>query len=225
MSFSISDTIGFCEQYFEKYNNYKDLFVIIEWSMPQAHGKWNPVYAKSSAYNDQMVLPVVVPRANTQGVHDTMYVCKPQQVDYLSNKPIYDHVSWKQIDAHSRQHHEQQRQHYYENIYSLSRRLVEARQEIMMMQSWLQNRRISYLMFWALGFPPGPTIRPLVARTMSNMLEKDASFIPINDFTSMSYGAKHSIKPHMNHPDTHGQHAITEYLWQYILKNQLLKPS
>jgi len=225
MSFTIADTMGFCEQYYERYGNYDNLFVVIEWLMPHAHGKWSPVYTNSVAYQDQIVLPVVVSQPETPTVYETMYVCKPRNVDYLANKPIYDHVSWKHIAESSRQTHEQEREHYYTTLYSLSRRLIESRQEVSMMQSWLQQRQISYLMFWAFGCGAGSSIRRLVTKTMSDILEQDSRFIPIGDFTSMSYGAEHSLETCRGHPDIHGQNAITEYLWQYMLKNQLLKSS
>lgn len=223
MSFTISDTLGFCEQYLQRHRNYDNLFVIIEWLMPHSHGKWTPVYSESVSYRSQILLPVVVSQPETPTVYETMYVCKPKKCDYLAGKPIYDHVSWKNISQASRDMHESQRDRYYQNAYSLSSRLVESQKEISFVQSWMQERGIRYLMFWAFGCGQGSAIRRLVQTAMSDMLEKDRRFIPIHSFTSMSYGAEHSVETRRGHPDIQGQIAITDYLHNYILQNHLLE--
>lgn len=222
MSFTIADTIGFCEQYYEKYGNYDNLFVVIEWLMPHAHGKWSPVYSNSPLYREQTLLPVVISNPDTPTEYETMYVCKPKHTDYLANTPIYDHVSWKQITDSSRQHHEQQRDHYYKNIYNLSLRLFESKQEIVPVQQWLKQRNIKYMMFWAFGCGKTSGIRKMVTKTMTSTLEKDPRFVPILQFTSMSHGSTNSLEPNNGHPDIKGQHAITDYLFNYIITHRLL---
>ena len=222
MSFTIADTMGFCEQYYERYGTYDNLFAIIEWSLPKAHGKWPPVVSNSPLYKDRVILPVVISEPGTPDVYKTMYMCKPDKVDYLlPNKPLYDLVHWRYIDEMSKQKHESQRDQYYHRFYNLSKRIVEAQQEIIYTKQWLKQRNIKYMMFWAFGVGSKQGIRKMISSAMPEV-EKDPRFISIKDFSALDYGAKYSLKLYNSHPDIHGQKHISEYLYNYIICHQLL---
>lgn len=222
MSLTIADTIGFCEQYWEKYGTYKNLFAAIEWSLPQAHGKWSPVASENLLYRDQIIQPVVISWPDAPTVYESMYVHRPKNPDYLANKAIYDHVHWKYVREESRIAHEQQRDHYYANTYSLSLRLNEAAQEIQYVKQWLQQRNIRYVMFWAFGLGNhGEGMRRLMTRALFPVLESDPSFIPVKDFSACD-ATSHSLAPVRGHPDIYGQQYISEYLFDYIAQHRLL---
>lgn len=222
MSFTIADTIGFCEQYLEKHGTYKNLFAAIEWLMPQSHGKWQPVASDYPLYRNQTILPVVISWPDTPTVYETMYMCKPDKVDYLANKPIYDTVHWRYITHSSKTLHESQRDYYYSNVYSLSRRLIEAGEEIQYLKRWLQQRNIRYVMFWAYGLGRnGEGMRKIITRALLPIIEKDPSFVPIKQF-ACGDAAEYSKNPVRGHPDIYGQYHITEYLFDYIAQHRLL---
>ncbi len=222
MSFTIADTMGFCEQYYEKYGTYENLFVAIEWLMPQAHGQWAPVCSDSPQYSNQRILPVVISWPETPTVYETMYMCKPNNANYLTNKSVYDLVHWKYINQASKEIHEHQRDQYYSSSYSVSLRLVEAAQEILQTKQWLNHRNISYVMFWAFGIGRNHGLRKLMTRALLPHLEKTHTFIPVMDFSTMDYGAEHSVNPVRGHPDIHGQKYIADYLYDYVIQHQLL---
>lgn len=224
MSFTIADTIGFCEQYWQKYGTYDNLFAVIEWLMPQAHGKWGTVSSTTQPYQHCDIFPVVVSWPDTPTVFETMYLSRPRDVDYLSNRAIYEPVSIQHIDYHCVITHEQQRDRYYNKQYNLSNRLAESAREIQFLKNWLTTRNIRFVMFWAYGVGRIAGMRKLVDRAVLSVIEQDGTFIPIKDFAGGD-AAYYSQNPVRGHPDIHGQKYIADYLYNYIAQHRLLAPS
>jgi len=222
MSFTIADTIGFCEQYYEKYGTYKNLFAIIEWLMPQSHGKWKPVSSSHSLYRDQTIIPVVISWPDAPNVYETMYMLKSTNANYLNNRSVYEPIHWRYVDHTDMAQHEQQRDHYYKNVYSLSRRLVESAQEIQSVKKWLTERGIRYVMYWAYGLGRNKQfMRRMIDQAVLPVVEQDPTFIPIKQFAGGD-AAEHSLNPLRGHPDIFGQQYISDYLFNYIITHRLL---
>jgi hypothetical protein len=223
MSLTMADTIGFCEQYYDKHGTYENLFVIVEWLMPQAHGQWAPVQSHLSQYQNYTLLPIVISWPDKPNVYESIYVCKSTGINYLGNKAIYDTISRDHITEESMILHARQRDNYYHREYNMSKRLYQASLEIEATKQWLNNRGIHYVMFWVVGFGQATISgnRHLFARSQRKLYQRDPKFIPINEFTGSDSTVK-SQNPVRGHPDYLGHVYITNFLYDYVLNHQLL---
>lgn len=222
---TIEHTIGFCEQYFNKYNTFEDLFVAIEMTLPQ-NERWKNVSFKGNNRNE-VITPIVVqldsnstPNADIGEKYQTVYVRHDRDINYLSETTLFHYIPRSDVESLEHATHTEKLQEYDASRNIIARRLYEAGQEIAFLQKWLVERNIAFIMFWAAGIHPSFQKRvdkALLAASLPNRL------IPMQMFTAFSKGAEWSINPYLNHPDEVGQYKMSEFLYEYIMTHDLFE--
>jgi len=214
---TIEHTIGFCEQYYEKYGTYENLLAMVELLLPQ-NVKWPSVSFKNKEISD-VISPVVVFKnkegiANTDTYSDigTMFIRHKAQIDYLSQQSHFEYVPHSEVDSIDYEIHAHKLQTYYaDNNALLAKRLHEANQEINFLHEWLTTRNINYLMFWGCGI--GNQFHKIVDRSIST----HNRLIPMQKFTCFSKAIEWSVKPDGYHPDQTGHKKIADYLFSELM--------
>lgn len=227
MQVTMEHTMLFCEQYLERYGNYKNLFVIAEFTLPQ-NVKWPELHLKSSI-DSEIITPVVIQHA-TDGVinadvadtYKTMFIRHKKNLNLLDGSTSFNRIGIDEIDDVDLTAHSLRLQRFKESSESnLVVRLQSARTEIEQFQNWLFERDIPHLFFWAAGI--GRTFHKMVDKALLPYVKQNR-LIPMTQFTCFSKGAEWSIKHDNYHPDQQGHKKIAEFVYDYVVKHNLLTP-
>lgn len=228
MQTTMDHVVLFCEQYFERYGNYDNLFVIAEFLLPQ-NVKWPSLSLKSSI-ESEIVTPVVI-QVSKDGIlngdlsdrgYKTMYIRHEKNLNLLDTSTPFDFISKSEISEADLTAHSMRLQHFAESGNSnVIVRLQHAQAEITQFQDWLFERNIPHLMFWACGV--GRPFHRLVDKALLPVVKQNR-LIPMSQFTCFSKAAEWSIQHHDYHPDQQGHKKIADYVFQYIADNQLFSP-
>lgn len=227
MQVTMDHVILFCEQYFERYGNYNNLFVIAEFLLPQ-NIKWPSLNLKSGSASE-IVTPVVTQHAddgviNTDlaSTYKTMYIRHNRNLDLLDTNTPFNFVGVSDVDQVDLTAHSIRLQQYTQSSESkLAVRLQHAQAQIAQFQNWLFERNIPHLLFWACGI--GESFHKMVDKALLPVVKQNR-LIPMSQFTCFSKAAEWSIQHDNHHPDQQGHKKIADFLLQYIADNQLLSP-
>ena len=222
---TIDHTIGFCEQYLERYKTYKNLFVAIELILPQ-HEKWDTVRHTLDDVNE-VVTPIVVqldtsdmPNADVADRYQTIFVRHKKHINYLEQDTLFHYIPPSEVMSIDYAEHLRKLQSIAPPQTNLTKRLVESAKELSFLQHWLAERNIAFMMHWAAGMHPGFQRRvdkAILKNTMPHRL------VPMQHFTAFSKGAEWSIDAVANHPDSVGQFRIAEFLYEYACTHNLFE--
>lgn len=227
MYLSIDHTVGFCEQYFERYGSYNNLFAVIELTLPQAI-RFKSVTSKTSEYDSQTIHPVVVHRNHNNDVKhaaqdfSTIFVRHDKDIDYLSTKPIFQYVPPADISEIEYNAHTSRALNYYLNEGGkLAARLYDVSRELDTFQKWMIERNISYVICWGGG--KGEKYHKMVDKMISPVNFQNR-IIPMQQYTCFSKANEWSINAFNDHPDAVGAKRIADFIAKYVTDHGLLTP-
>lgn len=221
---TIDHTIEFCKQYYATYNTYENLFVAVEFTLPQLK-KWDAVKL-SDRNSDTNVIPIVVQK-DTDNIgnsdmgtyYRTVFIKHKREMNYLSDDTLFYYVPDSEIDETDFVKHTLAVEHYSQIPNLLAKRLYESTNEIDFLQQWLSDHNIAYMMFWACGIHP--SFHKIVDKAHSSL--HNNRFIPMSNFTAFSKGAEWSDNPYQHHPDEAGHYKIGEFLFDYASEHKLFQ--
>ena len=224
---TIDHTKLFCEQYLERYGSYNNLFVIAEFTLPQ-NVKWPTLHLKKSI-DSEIVTPVVIQHANdgvinadSADTYKTMFIRHKKDLNLLDTNTPFDFIGMSEIDEADLTAHGVRLQNFSQsNESSLIYRLQQVSVELKHFQDWLIKRNIPHVFFWAAGI--GKTFHKMVDKALLPVAQQNR-LIPMTEFTCFSKGAEWSIKHDNYHPDQQGHKKIAEFVYDYVVKHDLLCP-
>ena len=225
MQVTMDHVILFCEQYFERYGNYDNLFVIAEFLLPQ-NVKW-PALKLRSSIESEIVTPIVTQHAddgiiNTDlaSTYKTMYIRHSRNLNLLDTNTPFNFVGVSEVDQADLTAHSIRLQQYTQSSESkLVVRLQHAREQISQFQDWLFERNIPHLFFWACGI--GESFHKMVDNALLPVVKQNR-LIPMTQFTCFSKATEWSIQHDNHHPDQQGHKKIADFLLDYMMRNGLL---
>jgi hypothetical protein len=226
MQATMEHTILFCEQYLERYGNYKNLFVIAEFTLPQ-NVKW-PTLGLKNGINSEIITPVVIQHAgginnaDLASTYKSIFVRHKTNLNLLDHNTSFNFVGVNEIDDADLTAHGLRLQRFVETSESnLTFRLESAKIEITQFQDWLFERNIPHLFFWGGGI--GESFHNMVDKALLPIVKQNR-LIPMKEFTCFSKSAEWSIKHDNYHPDQQGHKKIAEFIYNYVVKHDLLAP-
>lgn len=221
---TIEHTMLFCEQYLERYGSYENLFVIAEFLLPQ-NTKWPELAVKGS--NNEIVTPIVVQRKDgvfnvEYGNYTTIFIRHQKDLNLLETNVPFSFIGLNQIEEADLTAHGMRLQKFANSDESnLVLRINKTREDIHKFQNWLFERNIPHLFFWACG--TGRGFLKMVDKAILPVVKQNR-FVPMTDFTCFSKAEEWSIQHDNFHPDQQGHKKIAEYLYDYVVKHDLLTP-
>lgn len=223
---STIDTYGFCEEYYQKYKTFKDLFICVEYTIP-TYKLFEPVEITTGEFKGEYVIPVSF--MSGDGIDNfatanyiTMWVRKnkeyltPQEPNFMFVEK--DNISEQDIKSHDINLSEWLIDRH-NNIMPF---LSYAYSEIVKTQRYLEQRNIKYLMYWIGGTQEDFT--SFVDQKFKK-LYNNKRFIPMTTYTGTKASNEWSEKPFHNHPDAIGHKRIADYLFDWVVNNNLHKTS
>ena len=227
MQATMEHTMLFCEQYLERYGKYDNLFVIAEFTLPQ-NVKWPELHLKSNI-DSEIITPVVIQHADNGVInadvadsYKTMFIRHKKNLNLLDENTSFNFISRSEIDEADLIAHSMRLQQFTQSSESnLLYRLQSAKAEITQFQTWLFERNIPHLFFWAAGI--GKTFHKMVDKALLPSVKQNR-LIPMTQFTCFSKAAEWSIQHRNYHPDQQGHKKLAEYVYNYVVEYDLLTP-
>lgn len=223
---STIDTFGFCEEYYKKYKTFKDLFICIEYTGPQ-YKLFDQIEVSTGEFKGEYIIPVSFmsgegiddfPTANwvTLWIRKNKEYLKPQEPEflYVDNNNIRE----EDIANHNLNLHEWLKDRHTD----IMPFLTYAYTEIQRTQKYLEDRNIRYVMYWIGGTQENYT--QFVDQKYSKLYQ-NKRFIPMTTYTGTKASIEWSEKPFANHPDAIGHKRIADYLYNWVIENDLHKTS
>lgn len=229
-----ADAVEFFKQYYEKYRNFQNLFVILEYSFP-SYKVWDPV---ASARNDCKGLDII-PVTHFKPFHqlsrasDTIYrhgysclenhfFCrKPVDLlrDTMHPHEIYHEVDQDDIIPEDLQRFQKQAVEWFEPTPENHLRYLRyAFDEILAAQLYFSDKNMPYVQSWVGGV--SQDYKRGVDRFMRPLMQS-GRLIPMQNFTAASASLEWSKNVWRNHPDEHGHRKIAEFYHDWITKHRL----
>jgi len=217
----LTDTLGFCTQYYEKFGTYKDLFCIIEISDP-FYREFEPVQLKGikdTSEDDNFIIKPFVYRSDRSAISGrvepfrTVYVRLPKKMDYLGFDNFAQEVSIRDILKSDVRAHNQKRTDLLDRPDSVLANLEASRIAVDHMTDFLMSNDIPYVMFW-IGVKHH-RYKNLVDRAFRPYM-KNHRMVPTKTFNAACYAYERSINPVGFHPDLAGHKSIAEFLSDYV---------
>mgnify|MGYP005633426611 FL=1 len=222
---STIDTYGFCEEYYQRYKTFKDLFVCVEYTLP-VYKLFNPVEITTGQFKGEYVIPVSFMSGEwftnedpnekyiTMWIRKTKEYLAPQEPEFIFVSK--DNIGEQNLNAHNNNLYEWTKD---KNI-DIMPFIEYAYTEIKNTQQYLEQRNIKYLMYWVGGTQEEFT-RFVDQKYRS--LYKDNKFIPMTTYSGTKHGTEWSEKPFINHPDAIGHKRIADFIFDWVVKNNLHK--
>ena len=215
-----ADTVGFCEQYLNKYGSFDDLFIIIELTDP-SYREFDPVTLKGLAQHkeEDFIIKPIAFRSERSLVNkksepfQTIYVKMQKNIDYLGTDNFAEQISMKEVMQRDIARHRQERKFALHHEQSPFVNLEKTKDILDKLNNFLIENNIPHMIFWIGGR------QQEYKNVMDKYYRKYMQFhrmIPTNTFTGIDYSLKHSVEPIGIHPDQLGHLAIAEFLTDYI---------
>lgn len=215
-----TDTVGFCEQYLDKYGSFKDLFIITELTDP-SYREFDPVSLKglSKIKEDDFIVKPISFRSERSLVNkksepfQTIYVKMQKNIDYLGTDNYAEQISMKDVMEGDIARHRQERKFALHREQSPLENLECTREIIEKLDAFLFENNIPHMIFWIGGRQK--QFKDFMDRYYRKYM-KFHRMIPTNTFTGIDYSLKHSVEPIGIHPDQIGHIAIADFLTDYV---------
>ena len=215
-----TDTVGFCEQYLDKYGSFKDLFIITELTDP-SYREFDPVSLKglSKIKEDDFIVKPISFRSERSfvnkksGPFQTIYVKMQKNIDYLGTDNYAEQISMKDVMEGDIARHRQERKFALHREQSPLENLECTREIIEKLDAFLFENNIPHMIFWIGGRQK--QFKDFMDRYYRKYM-KFHRMIPTNTFTGIDYSLKHSVEPIGIHPDQIGHIAIADFLTDYV---------
>lgn len=237
----------FTRQYGDRYKSYKDLFVIAEYTLPQ-YRHWDPVAtSRTDTQQEIEVIPISFFRAGENLDHVTSTSFRDSGLQHIGKRflvkndvnildephQLYTTMQFSNLDpklVNDFTHKSREWLKYDQvDIETGERSLSEkkmasflryASDEITTTQNYLEHLNIPYLMFWAGG--QSDNFCKKVDRYFAPLMA-NKRLIPMSTFTANKGAQEWSDDPIGVHPDEKGHRAISEYIYNWIVENNLQK--
>ena len=215
-----TDTVGFCEQYLDKYGSFKDLFIIIELTDP-SYREFDPVSLKglSKIKEDDFIVKPIAFRSERSLVNkksepfQTIYVKMQKDIDYLGTDNYAEQISMKDVMEGDIARHRQERKFALHSEQSPLANLEVTREVVEKLDAFLLENNIPHMTFWIGGRQK--QFKDLMDRYYRKYM-RFHRMIPTNTFTGIDYSLKYSVDPIGIHPDQVGHIAIADFLTDYV---------
>jgi len=232
---STIDTFGFCEEYYKKYQTFKDLFIVIEYTGPK-YKLYPEIKVSTGDYKGEWIYPVsfmsgrnVVdfgPAGSSAVKWNTLWVRKNKS--YLKpQEPEFLYVDRTNIRPEDIVKHEKMLNDWLmESAMNLMPTLTHSYTEIQRTQKYLNNRNIRYVMYWIGGVSPNHPDFKMGEQWYDQKyrkLYKNNRFIPMSTYTGTKATIEFSEKPFAGHPDATGHKRMADYLYNWVIINNLHK--
>jgi len=232
---STIDTLGFCEEYYKRYQTFKDLFIVIEYTGPK-YKLYPEIKVSSGDYKGEWIYPVSFmsgknvtdfgPVGSAGVMWNTLWVRKNKS--YLKpQEPEFLFVDRKNIRPEDIAKHNSGLEHWLmSTAVDLTPAVTQSYLEIQQTQKYLNNRNIRYVMYWIGGVSPSREDYAIGEKFYDQKyrkLYKNNRFIPMSTFTGTKATIKLSEKPFAGHPDATGHKRIADYLYNWVTKYNLHK--
>lgn len=227
-----TDTVGFCEQYKQKYKNYNNLFAIIELTDP-GYRQFDPVTLKGMSGNeletfdkDYSIVPIVFRTEEsliTKQVTPwrSVFVKMKKNTDYLAEDQFAEQIDASEILEGELARHKTEKDfaHHTKKDNTLTH-LELSREVIDNLSNYLLTENIAHVIYWVGGRQD--KFKKIMDKYFKAYM-KNNRMIPLNTYTGIDYSLKHSIKPKGVHPDQAGHIATAKFLNNYVKLHNLTK--
>lgn len=223
----VLDIQNFCNQYYNKFKTFDNLFVISELSYV-TYRSIGLVKAREGNYKNQDIIPIVMANAKSVLTNETggfgyviQYVRRSN--DYLDiQEPLFTLVPHHHIDPD-----DQKRVKEFATQWLLTRytnyieHLDYMYKNLSLIRNFLIKRNIPFLIYSAAVSDNAPEkkFKDQVLRSLS----KDKRIVPLSAFSGKTISAKYSIEEYTVHPDATGHKALGQHLYDWMVKYNLHK--
>lgn len=226
---TVIDSIGFCDQYYEKYGTFKNLFVICELTDP-SYRQFDPVTLKGIVTDknfdkEYKILPIAF-RGDRQYIeieasaYKSIYVKIKKDIDYLSKDQFAEQIPMTEIAKGEIARHNHEKKIALELESSPLVNLELTLTQLKKMTNYFNKNDIRYIMTWTGG--RDPKYKKLLDKYYKDFVSTKR-LISAEVYAGVDFSLKHSIEPVGMHPDQAGHMAIAEFLTEYIQTYDLTK--
>ncbi len=219
---TVVDSIGFCEQYYEKYKTFKDLFVVCELTDP-SYRSFNPVTLKGLVtdkkfYDEYSIVPIAF-RGDRQYIeieaseYKSIYVKLKKDIDYLSIDQFAEQVPMEEIAEGEIARHNHEKEIAVGMRVSPLVNLDITLRQLTRMTDYFHEHDIRYVMTWTGG--RDPKYKKLLDKYYKKFVSTKR-LVSAELYAGVDFSLKHSKEPVGMHPDQFGHVAIAQFLTEYV---------
>ena len=219
---TVIDSIGFCEQYYNKYGTFKNLFVVCELTDP-SYRQFDPVTLKGlvtdkSFDDDYSIVPIAF-RGDRQYIeieasgYKSIYVKLKKDIDYLSGDQFAEQVPMEEIAEGEIARHDHEKNIALQLKTSQLSNLELTLQQLTKMTDYFHKNDIRYIMTWTGG--RDPKYKKILDAYYKKFV-KTKRLVSAYIYAGVDFSLEHSVEPVGMHPDQAGHLAIAEFLTEYI---------
>lgn len=230
-----ADAVEFGNQYYEKYRSYKDLFVILEYSLP-SYRHWDPVATARADCAQMNVVPVTYFKPfrsieDAAGLSNYYHGENYLQTQFFNRNPVdllnshkHPHEIYHEVDPSDlvpqefKKFQKRALEWFKPSEENRLRYLKYAFDEILAAQQYCENLNIPYVQTWVGGVTDH--YKRAVDRYMKPLMQSKR-LVPMTEFTAATATQEWSIKPWRNHPDDTGHRRIAEFYYDWITRHRL----
>jgi lysophospholipase L1-like esterase len=223
----VYDVQNFCNQYFNKFKSFDNLFVCVELSYI-TYRSIGTVKARDGIFKNQDITPVVMAKGtdvlnNETGGFGYIIQFVRKSNDYLDiQEPLFTKVPEEHIDPNDVKRVKDfatqwlltRFTNYIEHIEYMYVNLSKIRK-------FLIKRNIPFLIYSAAVSDDAP--EKVFIDTSIRSLTKDKRVIPLSAFSGKTISSEYSIEEYTVHPDKSGHKAIGRHLYDWLVKYDLHK--
>ena len=223
----VIDIQNFCNQYYNKFKSFDNLFVIAELSYI-TYRSIGTVKARDGIFKNKDIIPVVMAKGTDVLTNETggfgyiiQYVRKSN--DFIDiQEPLYTSVPEQHIDPD-----DVKRVKEFATQWLLTRftnyidHIDYMYKNLSLIRKFLIKRNIPFLIYSAAVSDDAPE-KVFIDRSLSSLI-KDKRVIPLSAFSGKTISEKYSIEEYTVHPDATGHKAIGRHLYDWMVKYDLHK--
>lgn len=251
LGLTTSDTMEFVRSYYDRYGNFDNLFVILEYTFP-TYRSWDPLMSSLTYSNKTDIIPVAYYKMlkNNRNLANPLKLSSLRDesqyieikyhhrttkkfIDHIDDNSgaIYHEVNISDIDPVARANHMEKVKEWFEyDKVDEENNLKSWSEEKVKRYYTYANNEIHFLKKWLEHYNIPYLMLWAVGLSEGHCKFTDRVFykiiqtkrmIPMTEFTMVKASKEMSIKPWRSHPDAVGHEKISEYLVEWVNRYKL----
>lgn len=228
LDMQLYDIKNFCNAYYKKFKTFDKLFVIVEYSYI-TYKTFKPLTIQEGEYKGDMAHPVTIAKPSTIAnllsdmEYIIMYIRRSNEY-FVQQDAVFSLIKPENLNQNEISLLKHSINEWYKGVDKCIIKYLEyAYKHIFYIKTFLTNRNIPYIIFSA-GVYTGDNLETIQLKdNYLNELYRDNRVVPMRNFTGLTLSMNYSKKLFLNHPDKYGHQAISDHVYNWIMKYELYK--